>query len=76
LYSSYGILRKSFSNEDINKLQILAENDIKQKMKNLNLYEEAKKNAKIFLDTFLKNLGFENIVFKEVKEPDLNKTEK
>ena len=66
LKSSY--LRADFSNEELNNIQILGEKDIRKKIKDLGILEEANKNGKIFLENWLKLLGFETINYLKNEE--------
>ena len=61
LKSTY--LRSDFSNEELNNIQILGEQDIRKKIKDLGILVEANKNAKKFLENWLKLLGFKTINF-------------
>ena len=59
LKASY--LRSDFSNEELNDIQILGEEDIRKKIKDLGILDEARKNGEIFLKNWLKLLGFKTI---------------
>ena len=61
LKSSY--FRSEFSNEELNQIQVLGEEDVIEKIKDLGILEEAENNAKIFLDSWLKLLGFKQVFF-------------
>ena len=65
LKTSY--MRSEFSNDELNKIQILGEEDINEKIKDLGVLIEAEKNAKIFLDNWLNLLGFKNIYYANEK---------
>ena len=63
LKSSY--FRSEFSNQELNEIQVMGENNIKEKISELGVFEEATKNAKFFLDRWLKLLGFKNITYRD-----------
>lgn len=54
-------LRDDFSNNELNKIQILGEKDIKKKIKQLGILKEASKNATELVKNWLKMVGFEKI---------------
>jgi hypothetical protein len=60
-----GLLRANFTNVELNDIQKQAEIDINNKIQDLNILSEAKKNGKLFLQNFLKSLGFEKILIFE-----------
>ena len=59
--TSIGLFRGKFTNEELNEIHKQAEEDINNKIQDLNILSEAKKNGKLFLQNFLKSLGFEKI---------------
>tara|TARA_B100001287_G_C22686402_1_gene533936 strand:- start:8091 stop:8636 length:546 start_codon:yes stop_codon:yes gene_type:complete len=59
LKSSY--LRSEFSNEELNEIQVLGEKDIRKKINDLGILDQASENGKIFLESWLKLLGFKTI---------------
>jgi hypothetical protein len=61
LYEKIGYFRRKFSSEELNDFQAQAETDIKLKVYQLPILDEAKKNGKIFLRKFLRNFGFTTI---------------
>ena len=61
LKSSY--FRSEFSNEELNEIQILGEEEVVEKIKDLGILLEAENNAKIFLNSWLKLLGFKQVFF-------------
>ena len=63
LKSSY--LRSDFSNEELNDIQILGEEDIREKIKDLGILDQARKNAEIFLKNWLKLFGFKTINYQK-----------
>ena len=60
-----GFFRRNFTNEELNEIHKQAEIDINNKIQDLNILSEAKKNGKLFLQNFLKSLGFEQIIIVE-----------
>jgi hypothetical protein len=60
LHTSF--FRNNFSNEELNQIQILGENDIKQKIKDLGILDEAYKNSVEIISNWLKLVGFEKII--------------
>jgi hypothetical protein len=63
--SDIGFFRWNFSNEELNEIQKQAEQDINNKIQDLNILSDARKNGKLFLMNFLKNLGFQRITILE-----------
>lgn len=61
LYENVGYFRRKFSSEELNHFQTQAELDIKLKVYQLPIFDDAKKNGKIFLRKFLRNFGFTTI---------------
>lgn len=62
LFSEAALLRNNFSNKEINTIQIMGEKDIKLKIKNFGIELEAAKNAKNFLDKWLRMSGFKEVI--------------
>ena len=62
LFSETSLLRYNFSNKKINTIQIMGEKDIKLKIKNFEIELEAAKNAKNFLDKWLRMSGFKEVI--------------
>lgn len=62
--------RRSFTPEERNALQVQAEADIRASMAELGILDDAKKYAKEFFESFLKQCGYEtiNIDFKNNEE--------
>jgi hypothetical protein len=56
-----GLLRANFTHEELDEIQKQAEEDINNKIQDLNILFDAKKNGKLFLQNFLRNLGFQRI---------------
>jgi hypothetical protein len=56
-----GLLRANFTHIEMNDIQKQAEVDINNKIQDLNILYDAKKNGKLFLHNFLKSLGFQQI---------------
>ena len=54
-------MRSDFSNEELNQIQIMGEEDIRKKIKELGILKEATKNSKSFLNNWFKLLGFKTI---------------
>jgi hypothetical protein len=71
LKTSY--MRSEFSNKELNDIQVLGEKDILEKIKDLGILEEAEKNAKLFLDNWVKLLGFEDIYYESQLNRDDSK---
>lgn len=55
------LLRDEFTNEEMNKIQVLGEKAIREKISDLGILEEAHKNAKGFVESWLKMLGMKKI---------------
>jgi hypothetical protein len=66
-------MRSEFSNKELNDIQVLGEKDILEKIKDLGILEEAEKNAKLFLDNWVKLLGFEDIYYESQLNRDDSK---
>jgi len=62
LFSETSLLRNNFSNKKINTIQIMGEKDIKLKIKNFEIELETAKNAKNFLDKWLRMSGFKEVI--------------
>ncbi len=62
LFSEAALLRNNFSNKEINTIQIMGEKDIKLKIKDIGIELEAAKNAKNFLDKWLRMSGFKEVI--------------
>lgn len=58
---STGILRSKFSNNEIQKIQVLAEKDIRRKVTQIEITQKAESNAKIFLDNWIRSFGFTSV---------------
>ena len=56
-----GMLRSKFSNDEIQKIQVLAEKDIKNKVNDLDILSKAESNASIFLDKWIRSFGFNSV---------------
>ena len=61
LFSETALLRNNFSNKEINTIEIMGEKDIKLKIKDIGIELEAAKNAKNFLDKWLRMSGFKEV---------------
>lgn len=57
------LTRSDFTNKELNDIQILGENSIKEKIEDLKILDEADKNANLFLTNWLKTIGFKKINF-------------
>jgi len=57
------LARSEFTNKELNEIQVLGEKSIKDKISELNILEDANKNAKLFLTNWLKLSGFNKIKF-------------
>lgn len=55
--------RSAFTNKELNDIQILGEKSIKGKIEDLKILDEANKNANLFLNKWLKSIGFKKINF-------------
>ncbi len=53
-----GFFRSKFSNAEIQKLQVLAEKEIREKVAEFKITEKAEINAKTFLEKWVRSLGF------------------
>jgi len=56
-----GALRSKFSNDEIQKVQVLAEKDIKKKVNDLDILNKAESNASMFLDKWIRSFGFNSV---------------
>ena len=56
-----GAFRDKFSNNEIQKIQVLAEKEIKQKLAEFNITDKAESNAQIFLDKWVRTFGFKSV---------------
>jgi hypothetical protein len=56
-----GMFRSKFSNDEIQKIQVLAEKDIQEKIKELDILSKAESNATIFLDKWVRTFGFNSV---------------
>lgn len=56
-------LRSTFENEELNEIQQLGEKEIKSKIKELGILDEASKNAEEILQNWLTILGFDKVQF-------------
>ena len=54
-------MRSDFSNEELNQIQIMGEEDIRKKIDELGILKEATQNSKSFLNNWFKLLGFKTI---------------
>lgn len=54
-------MRSEFSNEELNQIQIMGEEDIRKKIDELGILKEATQNSKSFLNNWFKLLGFKTI---------------
>lgn len=57
--------RGDFTNDELNQIQILGEEDINSKLEELGILKEADKNAKLFITSWLKMMGFATVNFLE-----------
>jgi len=64
--------RADFTNDELNQIQILGEKDIESKLEELGILKEADKNAKLFIKSWLKMMGFETVNFLETKKDEKN----
>ena len=60
-YEAIDVLRQSFTSEERNALAIQAENQIKAGIPELGILQTAETNASLFVNNFLRRLGYENI---------------
>lgn len=60
-YEEVSLFRTKFTSKEKNDLAIQAENQIKNSVPDLGLLVTAETNASLFIDNFLKNLGYKNI---------------
>lgn len=56
-----GLLRSTFSNTEIQNIQVLAEKDIRKKVNEFKITEKAETNARIFLDQWIRSFGFTSV---------------
>lgn len=55
------LLRSEFSNTEIQNIQVLAEKDIRKKVKEFKITEKAETNAIVFLDQWIRSFGFTSV---------------
>ncbi|MEO7316187.1 MAG: DUF4230 domain-containing protein [Ginsengibacter sp.] len=60
-YEDVSMFRTKFTSQEKNELAVQAENQIKESVQSLGVLTTAETNASIFIDNFLKNLGYKNI---------------
>ena len=60
-YKQIDFFRHEFSSMEIQKLQVIAEKDIKKKVSELRITEDAERNAKIFLEDWIRDFGFKSV---------------
>ena len=60
-YEEVSIFRTKFTSQEKNELAVQAENQIKASVQSLGILTTAETNASLFIDNFLKNLGYKNI---------------
>ena len=60
-YEDVSLFRTKFTSEEKNELAVQAESQIKESIQNIGLLTTAETNASLFIDNFLKNLGYKNI---------------
>ena len=60
-YEEVSLFRTKFTSQEKNELAVQAENQIKESVPSLGVLVTAETNASLFVDNFLKNLGYKNI---------------
>ena len=60
-YEEVSLFRTKFTSQEKNQLALQAENQIKESVPSLGVLVTAETNASLFVDNFLKNLGYKNI---------------
>jgi hypothetical protein len=60
-YEAVGLLRQSFTSEERNGLAIQAEKQINAGIAELGILQTAETNAALFVNNFLRRLGYESI---------------
>lgn len=60
-YEAVDILRQSFTSEERNALAIQAENQVNASITDLGILQTAETNASLFVNNFLRRLGYEKI---------------
>lgn len=60
-YKKVGLLRSNFSADERNKLLAQGEEDIRADIPNLGILEDARSNARMFVESLFGNLGVENV---------------
>ena len=70
-YEEVSIFRTKFTSQEKNELAVQAENQIKESVQSLGILTTAETNASLFIDNFLKNLGYKkiNIHFSTTPKP-------
>ena len=56
-----GFFRNKFSDAEIQRVQVLAEKEIKSKISEFKITDKAETNAQIFLDKWVRNFGFTSV---------------
>jgi hypothetical protein len=62
VFTDLGSLRSQFSNKEFEKIQIMGEKSIKDKISEMKLEEEAAKKSRKFLENWLRMSGFNEIL--------------
>lgn len=62
-----GVLRGDYTSIEMNEYQKIAENKIREQLKEINIISESEKNAILFLDRVLRSAGFLSIVINTTK---------
>lgn len=60
-YEEVSLFRTKFTSQEKNQLAVQAENQINESIPSLGVLITAETNASLFVDNFLKNLGYKNI---------------
>lgn len=70
-YEDVSLFRTKFTSQEKNELAVQAENQIKASVQSLGILTTAETNASLFIDNFLKNLGYKNINIHFFNSPKL-----
>ena len=62
VFTDLGSMRSQFSNKELEKIQIMGEKSIKEKINEMKLEDEAAKKSKKFLENWLRMSGFNEIL--------------
>lgn len=68
MYENVSMFRKGFSASDRNKLLAQGEKDIRESVGKMGILEDAQKNAQLYFDAMLKQMGYKSVSINFKKE--------